>query len=78
MFGSNIQNPILVLMEAFNNSDENFVATFKSLGDIFMCDIQMRANYLDVLIDTVVLEYINLMLHLVLKWWTGSELQAIY
>ena len=44
MFGSNIQNPILVLMEAFNNSDENFVATFKSLGDFFMCDIQMRAN----------------------------------
>ena len=38
MFGSDIQNPILVLIEAFNNSDENFVSTFKSLVD-FLCVI---------------------------------------
>ena len=31
-------------METFNNLGENFVATFKSLGDFFMRDIQMRAN----------------------------------
>jgi len=31
-------------MKAFNNSGENFVATFKSLEDFFMRDIQMRAN----------------------------------
>ena len=44
MFGQDIQNPFLVLMEAFSNLGKHFVATFKRLGDFFMRDIQMRAN----------------------------------
>ena len=44
MFGYDIQNPILVLMEAFNDLGKNFVATFKSLGYFFMCDIPIREN----------------------------------
>ena len=51
MFGD-IQNPTLVLLEAFNNSDENFVGTFKSLVDFFMRDIQMCANIWMFLMDT--------------------------
>ena len=60
-------------MEAFNNSDEIYFATFRRLWDFFFVIFKcVQINWM-FLINTIVLEDVNLMLHLILNWWTGCR-----